>query len=314
MKQQKNAGRKEKTDSRFVFVPYEAERADGRTDTGYSYWGSVLYQFCRNRLTLVFLGVFVLLVLLSLICPEAGRYTIHTLVIDPDLAFTRPCGEFWFGTDNLGQDYWCQVWYASRVSITLAILVSLGEILLGVAFGLLWGYVDKLNGLFTFIYNLIDNIPTIIYLTLVALFIGQGFRIMALSLIAIGWLPMAREVRNMTMMLRDREFNLASRCLGTPAYRVLMKNILPHLVSVIILQVALSIPATIAMESTLSFLGLGLDINTPSLGILLKNARAYFLEYGYLLFFSAVIVSMVTLTFYLAGNAFADASDPRNHR
>ena len=81
----------------------------------------------------------------------------------------------------------------------------------------------------------------------------------------------------------------------------------------IILRVALSIPSTIGLETTLSYLGLGLDINIPSLGILLRNSRAFFLDYPFLLNFPAVIVSLVTITFYLAGNAFSDAADPRNH-
>ena len=75
----------------------------------------------------------------------------------------------------------------------------------------------------------------------------------------------------------------------------------------------MSIPGTISMESMLSYLGLGLDINTPSLGILLRNARTFFLDYPYLLIFPAIIVSVITVTFYLIGNAFSDASDPRNH-
>ena len=147
---------------------------------------------------------------------------------------------------------------------------------------------------------------------LIALMIGQSFTIMCVSLIAFHWLVMARNVRNLVMIYRDREFNLASRTLGTPIYRILIKNLLPQLVSVIILRLTLSIPGT--METTLSYLGLGLDINTPSLGILLRNARSYFLDYPYLLVFPAVIVSLITITFYLIGNAFSDASDPRNHR
>ena len=99
----------------------------------------------------------------------------------------------------------------------------------------------------------------------------------------------------------------------TAARRILVKNIFPYLVSVVILRLALSIPGTIAMESTLSYLGLGLDNNTPSLGLLLRNARNYFLDYPHLLIFPAVIVSLVTITFYLVGNAFSDAADPRNH-
>ena len=92
-----------------------------------------------------------------------------------------------------------------------------------------------------------------------------------------------------------------------------MKNIFPQLISVVILRLSLSIPSTIAMESTLSYLGLGLDVNTPSLGLLLRNARNYFLDYPFLLIFPAAIVSLIAVTFYLVGNAFSDAADPKNH-
>ena len=147
----------------------------------------------------------------------------------------------------------------------------------------------------------------------IALFIGQSFWVMCASIIFFHWMYMAKNVRNLVFIYRDREYNLASRCLGTRLSRVLTRNILPYLISVIILRVALSIPSTIGLETTLSYLGLGLDINIPSLGILLRNSRAFFLDYPYLLIFPAVIVSLVTITFYLAGNAFSDAADPRNH-
>ena len=122
-----------------------------------------------------------------------------------------------------------------------------------------------------------------------------------------------RRVRNMVFMFRDREYNLASRCLGTPLWRVLTKNILPYLVSVIILRMALSIPATINLESTLSYLGIGLGIETPSLGLILSKVRGFFLDYPYLLVFPASIVSIISISFYIMGNAFSDAADPRNH-
>ena len=249
----------------------------------------------------------------SFIALAIGKYEVGSLRSDTSLAFIRPNSEYWFGTDNLGQDYWCQVWYAAQISIKLALIVALGECVVGITIGCIWGYVRKLDRLFTEIYNIINNIPTILYMMLIALIVGQSFTIMAVSMICFGWLTMARNVRNLVLMYRDREYNLASRCLGTPIWRVLLKNILPYLISVIILRLALSIPSTIALESTLSYLGLGLDVNTPSLGILLRNARTSFLNYPYLLIFPAVIVSLITVTFYLIGNAFSDAADPRNH-
>ena len=242
-----------------------------------------------------------------------GKYDYTGLISDTSKAFIKPNSEYWFGTDNLGRDYWCQVWYATQVSIRLALIVAVGESILGVIIGLIWGYVRKLDRFFTELYNLIDNVPYIIYMTLIALVVGQSFTIMAVSMIAIGWLVMARRVRNMVFMFRDREYNLASRCLGTPLWRVLTKNILPYLVSVIILRMALSIPGTINLESTLSYLGLGLGIDTPSLGLILSKVRGFFLDYPYLLVFPASIVSIISISFYIMGNAFSDAADPRNH-
>jgi oligopeptide transport system permease protein len=257
--------------------------------------------------------IFFGLVIFSFIALMIGKYDYATLKTNSDLAFTNPNGEFWFGTDNLGRDYWCQVWYAAQTSIKLALIVALGECVLGVTIGCVWGYVRQLDRILTEVYNVINNVPMIIYMTLIALIVGKSFTIMAISLIAFGWLTMARNVRNLVLMYRDREYNLASRCLGTPVWRVLVKNIFPYLISIIILRLALSIPSTIALESTLSYLGLGLDVNTPSLGVLLRNARTSFLDHPFLLIFPAAIVSLITITFYLVGNAFSDAADPRNH-
>ncbi len=220
--------------------------------------------------------------------------------------------EYWFGTNGNGKDYWAQVWHATRQSILLAVLVSAAQILLGVIIGLIWGYVRKLDRFFTELYNLIDNIPTIIYMTLIVLMVGKTLWTIGVALVLFGWLATARNVRNLVFMYRDREYNLASRCLGTSLVRVLFRNIFPYLISVIILRLALAIPATIAYETTLTYLGL-MDITEPSLGNLLRDARDVFMNYPYMLIFPAIIVSIITITFYLVGNAFSDASDPRNH-
>ncbi len=303
----------ENEDELFRFVPYSAEQAENIGYSNYSYWGSVFQNFLKKKVTVVLAIIFIILFIFTFVALAIGKYDPLNLVPDPSLSFISPNSEFWFGTDNLGRDYWSQVWYASRISIQLAAVVALGEMVVGVTIGLLWGYVRSLDRFFTELYNLINNVPSIIYLTLIALMIGQSFWVMAAAMIAFGWLAMARNVRNLCIMYRDREYNLASRCLGTPLFRILTKNMLPYLISVIILRLALSIPNTIALESTLSYLGLGLDPNTPSLGILLRNARTYFLDYPYLLIFPAIIVSLITITFYLVGNAFSDAADPRNH-
>lgn len=304
---------KNKQDELFRIVEYSAEAAERIGYSNYSYWRSVFRNFLKKKSAVVMACVFFCLVIFSFIALAIGKYQYAELMTDSTQKFVSPNSEYWFGTDNLGRDYWCQVWYAAQVSIKLALVVAAGEAVVGVTIGCLWGYVRWLDRPLTELYNIINNIPTIIYMTLIALIVGQGFWIMAISMIAIGWLTMARNVRNLVLMYRDREYNLASRCLGTPVWRVLVKNIFPYLISVVILRLALAIPSTIALESTLSYLGLGLDIDTPSLGLLLRNARSYFLDYPYLLVFPALVVSLITVTFYLVGNAFSDAADPRNH-
>ena len=282
-------------DELFYFVEYSPEEAEKTGYSNYSYWGSVFQNFLKKKSAVFCALLFIALVIFSFIALAIGKYDYATLVVDQNNKFIAPNSEYWFGTDNIGRDYWCQVWYAAQTSIRLALVVALGEGIVGIIIGLVWGYVRSLDRFFTELYNLINNIPIIIYMTLIALMIGQSFTIMAISLIATGWLVMARRVRNMVFMYRDREYNLA------------------YLVSVIILRLALSIPSTIGLESTLSYLGLGLDDRTPSLGVLLRNARLFFLDYPYLLIFPAAIVSIISVTFYICGNAFSDAADPRNH-
>ncbi|MDD6051768.1 MAG: ABC transporter permease [Clostridiales bacterium] len=299
----------------FAYAEYRAQDAERTGYSNYSYWKSVWQNFIKKKVAVVMAIVFVALLIFTFIAPLISKYDANTVRTDfpnRETRFLSPNSEFWFGTDSLGCDYWCQVWSATRTSIILSVSVSIGQITVGVIIGLLWGYVRKLDRFFTELYNFIDNIPTIIYMTLIALMIGKSTLVMAVALIAFYWLGTARNIRNLVFMYRDREYNLASRCLGTGLWRILTKNIFPYLISVIVLRLALSIPGIIAYETTLSYLGL-LDITTPSLGILLRDARSNFLEYPYLLVFPAAIVSLITVTFYLVGNAFSDACDPRNH-
>ena len=297
----------------FRFAEHSSEDAECIGFSDYSYWGSVMQNFLKKKSAVFMLILFLAMVVFSYVAMDIAKYDYTNLRIDRDIAYLTPNAEFWFGTDNLGRDYWCQVWYAAQISIRLSLIVAVGESVLGIFIGCLWGYVRALDRFFTELYNFITNIPTIIYMTLIAMVVGQSFTIMATTMICIGWMGMARNVRNLVMIYRDREFNLASRCLGTPIHRILIHNILPQLVSAVILRLAISIPGTIAMEASLSYLGLGLDVNTPSLGILLRNGRVDFLNRPHLLFFPAVIVSIVTFTFYIVGNAFSDAADPKNH-
>ena len=164
-----------KQDDLFYFVDYSPEEAERVGYSNYSYWGSVVQNFLKHKMAVVCLVLFLFLVIFSFIALAVGKYDYQTLITDSSKAFIAPNSEYWFGTDNLGRDYWCQVWYATQVSIRLALVVAVGESIVGVIFGLIWGYVRSLDRFFTELYNLIDNVPYIIYMTLIALMVGQSF-------------------------------------------------------------------------------------------------------------------------------------------
>ncbi len=300
-------------DELFSEAEYRPEQAERMGYSRYSYWKTVFSIFLHRKSVIILGSLFILLVVFTFIAPHIGHYSLNDLHSNMQDMFQRPNRQYWFGTDNLGRDYWVQVWAATRTSIQLSGGVAIGECVLGVLIGLIWGYVRVLDRFFTELYNLVNNIPSIIYMTLVGLFVGRTLWTLMIAMILIGWLIQARNVRNLVFLYRDREYNLASRCLGTKLRAILVKNILPYLISVIVLRFALSIPWTISSETTLSYLGLGLDGSSVSLGILLRNARSSVTQYPYLLIFPAALVSIVTVTFYMLGNAFSDACDPRNH-
>ncbi|MCR4804883.1 MAG: ABC transporter permease subunit [Clostridia bacterium] len=227
----------------------------------------------------------------------------------------RPNGVFWFGTNDIGQDLWSRMWSGTRTSLFIGIVVALIEAVVGILAGLLWGYVRKLDFLFTEIYNLIDNIPSTIILMLAAYVMRPGIKTIIIAMSITGWIGLARFIRNQVLIIRDRDFNLASRCLGTPTSRVITRNLLPQMVSVVMLRMALAIPGAIGSEVFLAYIGLGLPIATPSLGNLVNKGRTMMMAptLRYQLFIPAIILSIITICFYLVGNAFSDAADPKNH-
>ena len=304
-----------KQDELFYFVDYSPEEAERVGYSNYSYWGSVIQNFLKHKAAVVCLFLFLFLVIFSFIALAIGKYDYQTLVTDSSLAFRKPNSEYWFGTDNLGRDYWCQVWYATQVSIRLALIVAVGESILGVIIGLIWGYVRKLDRFFTELYNICDNVPSTIILILISYVASPSVQTLILGMSIKGWIEMARFIRNQILIIRDRDYNVASRCIGTPTSRIVVRNLLPYLVSVIMLRMALTIPAAIGSEVFITYIGLGLSVEVPSLGNLINDGRKVMMQAGlrYQLLYPTIILSFVTIAFYLIGNAFSDAADPKNH-
>ena len=238
-----------------------------------------------------------------------------TILSETDLRVLPTVHPFLFGTNIIGQDLWARVWSGTRTSLWIGFVVAVCEAVIGIAVGIVWGYVRKLDRIITEIYNVIDNIPTTIILILVSYIMRPGIGTLIFAMCLTRWLGMARFIRNQIVIIRDRDFNLASRCLGTETPRIMMRNLLPYLVSVIMLRMALAIPDAIGSEVFITYIGLGLSVDTPSLGNLINEGRKLITSASlrYQLIFPAIVLSVITISFYIIGNAFADAADPKNH-
>ena len=303
----------------FSFAEFQEEEAERGGYSNYSYWNSTILAFFKNRGAVVLLLLLILLLLFTFVQPYLpGQYDPNKILNDANGMQYRnvPPGKiFILGTNSIGQDLWARIWAGTRTSLLIGILVALAEAVIGISVGVVWGYVRKVDFILTEIYNIIDNIPNTIILILISYILKPSVETLVFAMCLTGWIQMARFIRNQILIIRDRDYNVASRCLGTPTGRIIVKNLLPYLVSVIMLRMALTIPAAIGNEVFITYIGLGLPVDIPSLGNLINEGRVLITSAAlrYQLVYPTIILSFVTISFYIIGNAFSDAADPKNH-
>ncbi len=303
----------------FSYADYDEQEVEKIGYSNYSYWKSTIKMFCKNKVAVILVFVIVAILAFTFIQPHLPHQydpnQINNDISGVQYRNVAPGKEFWFGTNSIGQDLWARIWAGTRNSLFIGFSVAIIEALIGITVGVLWGYVRWLDPIFTEIYNVIDNIPQTIVLILISYILKPSIKTLIFAMCLTGWIEMARFIRNQVIMIRDREYNLASRCVGTNVSKIVVKNLLPYLVSVIMLRMALSIPGAIGSEVFVTYIGLGLPTSIPSLGSLINDGRALMMSPSlrYQLIFPTIVVSIVTISFYIIGNAFSDAADPKNH-
>ncbi|MBR4158406.1 MAG: ABC transporter permease [Oscillospiraceae bacterium] len=310
-------------DDLFHFIDSDAIASEKIVAPRYSYWRSVFRVFFRKKINIVMLILLALIVIVAFIMPSVWHYdpmenvtNAATFNMSPAKAM-RYFGGFslkWMlGSGALGNSIFYGIVASARTSLLLAVICAAINMTVGILIGALWGYSKKFDAVMLVIYNIIANVPYILLISVLVYIIGSGFWSFVFALTVTGWLSIAYFFRTQVMIIRDREYSLASRCLGTPLGRVIGKNILPFLTSVIVTLLATELPSYISMEVFLSYIGVGLSADVPSLGRMIQEAQSAFLTFPWAFWPPVAVASAITIILYVMGQNLADASDPRTH-
>lgn len=309
----------------FKFIDSNSISSEKIVAPRYSYWKSVFRVFFRKKTNYFLLGVLALMMLVSFVMPSFWIYDPNENVMNAATFNLSPVkamkyfnnGAFSFkwclGTGSLGNSIFYGIVASARTSLLLAFIVAAINMTIGILIGSVWGYVKKLDMILLTIYNIIANVPGLLVLTVLVYVIGQGFWSFIFAMTVTGWLGIAFFFRNQVMIIRDREYSLASRCLGTPVPRIVSKNVLPFMVSVIVTILATNLPATIGSEVFLSYLGMGMSATVPSLGRMIQQGQTAFMTFPWAFWPPVAVAATLTIILYLLGQNLGDASDPRTH-
>ena len=311
-----------------LFAPVNHDELESERITAprYSYWRSVFRVFFRKKINIVILSVLAVLLIFSYVYPWVTEYDPK---VDPYINLSNSASKHlspseaidmfgfdlkWIlGTGAAGQSTFDAIWYGSSLSVSLAFLCAAINLVVGICIGAVWGFSKKVDIFMTEVYNIIANIPYILLISVIVLIMAASFWTMVFALTVTGWVAIAYFIRTQVIIIRDREYNLASRCLGTPITRIATKNILPFMTSVIVTLAAAEIPSYISYEVFLSYLGMGLS--DMSLGKLIEASQNAMQTPGWEIEFWApvAVASIITVVLYVVGQNLGDASDPRTH-
>lgn len=297
-------------DSMFVKAEVAADEKEHIAAPASSMIADAWARLRKNKAAVVSLGILIVIILLAIFAPVFSKYDFA--FTDYSNVYSTPTKEHIFGCDQFGRDLWTRVWMGTRISLMIALVAAVLDLVVGVLYGavsaLLGGRVDALMQR---IIEILVGIPSliIVILFLMAFPAGVGTIIAALSI--TGWVNMARLVRAEILKLKNQEFVLASQVLGTSKFNIIMKDLIPNTVSVIVINVMFTIPSAIFTEAFLSFIGIGLAEPQASLGVLINGGYQVLRMYPHVLVFPAIVIVLIMVCFSILGDGLRDALDPQ---
>ena len=257
-------------------------------------------------------GTIALLAVMALAAPLVAGH--DPFGIDLINSLQPPSAQHWFGTDIQGRDVWARLVYGARVSLSVGIISQGIALTLGVILGLVAGYYGRwVDEIVMRLADVTLAFPTLLLLIALVAALQPSLTVVFATIGLVGWAGMARLVRGQVLVVRELEFVQAERALGARDLRILIQHILPSVVAPVVIAATLGVAGAIMAESSLSFLGLGVQPPTPSWGSMIADGRdLYQLRHApWTSVFPGLAIGAAVLGFNLLGDALRDALDPR---
>ncbi len=294
------------------FLPLNAENSssDAITRPPIGYWKDVWTRFRKNRLALIGLTLLTVLALASIVGPFICKWDYRE--IDYGHSNELPSSRHWLGTDYMGRDMFERLWIGTRISVFIGITAAALDLIIGVIWGGISGYFGGIvDDVMMRIADILMGIPylLVVILLLVVMEPGLGTIIIAMSI--TGWVGMARLVRGQVLQLKEMEYVLAAKSVGSSPGRIILRHLIPNTMGVVLVSLTMSIPSAIFGEAFLSFIGLGVPMPLASLGTLANEGYQVLLIYPHNILIPAVAISLLILSFNFVGDGLRDALDPR---
>jgi peptide/nickel transport system permease protein len=281
------------------------------------FWSDALWRIRHDPTTLAALGVFLLMVLLAAAGDLLVDNFFHWSYAKQDILsqYTKPTASdpaMWLGSDQLGRSAVVRLIYGGRVSLFIGIFAASVSLLIGIGLGLTAGFFRGWwDDVVVWIVTTLNNIPTLYLLLIVGLLFRLDKWSLAILIGLLGWTGITNLSRGQTFSLREREFVVAARTIGASPARIMFRHILPNILPLMIVVAMIDVAAVILVESSLSYLGFGVQPPEPSWGNMLRGATDFLTRGPWLIYPPGIAIAITVLCLYLIGDGLRDALDPR---